>query len=180
MENHTPLAAMSDDPRRFKILFLCAGNSARSILAEYLLRRMAGDRFEVFSAGANPRPAPHPMTLQVLKDAFQIDASDARSKSLAEFSNTSFDFVITLCDESREKCPIWPGRPIVAHWEVADPVPAHLSGGEQEELFWQVAHEIQHRLELFASLPIEKLDALRLEAATREIGAKPPAFSSEG
>ena len=155
---------------RFKVLFLCTGNSARSILAEYLLRKYAGDRFETFSAGSSPKPAPNPLALATLRNHFQVDASDARSKSWEEFRGTEFDFVITLCDSARESCPVWPGQPILAHW--GSPDPADATGTEQERLdvFWQVAQQIRRRLELFASLPFEKLDALRLEQSVREIG----------
>lgn len=155
---------------RFKILFLCTGNSARSILAEYLLQRIAPLRFEVYSAGAAPKRAPHPMALTVLQDTFRIDASGARSKSWEEFKHVEFDFVVTLCDNARETCPVWPGQPIIAHWNSPDP--AAFDGDEQEmhRIFWQVAQQINRRLELLASLPFEKLDSLRLEAATKEIG----------
>jgi arsenate reductase (thioredoxin) len=101
---------------RFKTLFLCTGNSARSILAEYLLRKADEDRFEVFSAGVNPKSNPHPIALAILRDNFQIDTSTARSKSVNEFKDVEFDFVITVCDDAREACPVWPGRPIIAHW----------------------------------------------------------------
>lgn len=156
----------------FKILFLCTGNSARSIFAEYLLRRMASQKFEVYSAGASPKAAPHPMAVAVLEETFKIDASTARSKSWDEFKAVEFDFVITLCDNAKETCPVWPGQPIIAHWNSPDP--AEFDGTEQEvhHAFWQVAQQINRRLELFASLPFEKLDALRLEAATRQIGEK--------
>jgi protein-tyrosine-phosphatase len=107
---------MKTQKSRFKTLFLCTGNSARSILAEYLLRKAGKGRFEVFSAGVNPKGTPHPIALAILRDNFQIDTSDARSKSVDEFKDVEFDFVITVCDNAREACPVWPGRPIVAHW----------------------------------------------------------------
>jgi arsenate reductase (thioredoxin) len=100
---------MKTQKSRFKTLFLCTGNSARSILAEYLLRKVGKDRFEVYSAGVNPKTAPHPMALAILQDNFQIDASNARSKSMEEFKDVEFDFVITVCDNAREACPVWPG-----------------------------------------------------------------------
>src|SRR5258708_5946065 len=105
----------------FKILFLCTGNSARSILGEYLIRRIAPGRFESFSAGANPSGKVNPIVLQVLKENFKIDASDARSKSWSEYKDVHFDFVITVCDNAKESCPVWPGQPIVAHWSSVDP-----------------------------------------------------------
>lgn len=155
---------------RFKILFLCTGNSARSIFAECLLRKMAGSCFDVYSAGANPKPAPHPMTIEVLHEIFQVDASDARSKSWEEFKDEKFDFVVTLCDDAKEMCPVWTGRPIVAHWGSPDPVEFEGSRKKQYEAFRLVAYQIKRRLDLLTSLPFEKLDDLRLEIATREIG----------
>ena len=112
------------------------------------------------------------MALRVLKESFAIDSSEARSKSLEEFRDTEFDFVITVCDKAKENCPIWPGRPVIAHWGSPDPVA--FEGTEEERLhhFWQVAQQIKRRIDLFTSLPFESLDQIRLEAATREIGLK--------
>lgn len=156
----------------FKILFLCTGNSARSILAEFLLKKIAPHSFDVFSAGASPKTKPHSLALQVLREHFKIDVTSARSKSWSEFSSVAFDFVITLCDNARETCPIWPGQPVLAHWPSPDP--ASFSGTPEEQLkaFWQVAQQINRRLELLASLPFDKLDALRIEMATKEIGQR--------
>jgi arsenate reductase (thioredoxin) len=163
---------MNPNKPRFKILFLCTGNSARSIFAEYLLKAIAPVRFETYSAGASPKPAPHPLALEILHEDFRIEASDAHSKSWEEFKDAQFDFVITLCDNAKESCPVWPGQPVVAHWSSPDPAAVEGSEGEKRRAFWQVAQQIKRRLELLASLPFEKLDALRLEAATREIGAR--------
>jgi arsenate reductase (thioredoxin) len=163
---------MNPNKPRFKILFLCTGNSARSIFAEYQLKAIAPARFETYSAGASPKPAPHPLALEVLREDFKIDASDAYSKSWEEFNDAQFDFVITLCDSARENCPVWPGQPIVAHWSSPDPAAVAASEAEKRRAFWQVAQQIKRRLELLASLPFEKLDALRLEAATKEIGLR--------
>jgi arsenate reductase len=161
---------MKTQKSRFKTLFLCTGNSARSILAEYLLRKAGKGRFEVFSAGVNPKDAPHPIALAILRDNFQIDTSDARSKSVDEFKDVEFDFVITVCDNAREACPVWPGRPIVAHWSSPDPSKTEGDEGAVSEAFWQVAQQINRRVELLVALPFEKLDALRLEAETKAIG----------
>ena len=163
---------MSSNKPRFKILFLCTGNSARSILAEYLLKQIAPVRFETYSAGARPKLAPHPLALEILRDDFKIDTSDAYSKSWEDFKDAQFDFVITLCDNAKETCPVWPGQPIVAHWSSPDPAAIEGSEAEKRRAFWQVAQQIRRRLELLASLPFEKLDALRLEAATKEIGMR--------
>jgi arsenate reductase len=159
-----------DTSRPFKLLFLCTGNSARSILAEYLAKNIAGAKFEIFSAGSDPKPAPNPLALKILNERFRLDASGARSKSWQEFDGVKFDFVITLCDNAKENCPVWPGQPIIAHWGSPDPADASGTEEERENAFWQVAQQIKRRIELFASLPFEKLDALRLEKATRDIG----------
>lgn len=158
--------------RPLKVLFLCTGNSARSIMAEYLLRKIGRGRFETFSAGSHPRGEPHPLTLRVLREYFQIDASDARSKSWDEFRGQSFDLVITVCDHARAACPIWPGAAAVAHW--SSPDPGEAAGSEEERLrfFRDVALQIQRRIELLCNLPLESLDRVRLGAATREIGER--------
>jgi len=153
-----------------KLLFLCTGNSARSILGEYILRKKDPVRFESYSAGSMPKAAPHPMTLQVLKKNFLIDASDARSKSWDEFKDIRFDFVITVCDNARETCPVWPGQPIIAHWGAPDP--AADDGDGKLSDFLSVGTLIARRIDLLLNLPLEKLDRLRtdIEEATRKIG----------
>jgi len=156
----------------YKFLFLCTGNSARSIFGEYLLRHLGGPRFQVFSAGAFPTGRVNPIAIQVLKDVYNIDASEARSKSWEEFKDVEFDFVVTVCDNARETCPIWPGQPVVAHWSSLDPAAVEGSDAEKYRAFKQVAFQINRRLQLFTSLPIEKLDRLQLIAATREIGER--------
>lgn len=161
-----------DSSKPFKILFLCTGNSARSILGEYLIRRIAPGRFESYSAGANPSGKINPVVLRVLKENYKIDASDARSKSWAEYKDVHFDFVITVCDNAKESCPIWPGQPIIAHW--GSPDPATFEGTEEEKykMTLQVAMQIQRRLDLFTSLPLEKMERLKLAAAVGNIGHK--------
>ena len=167
-----PQTLMSAEFRRFKTLFLCTGNSARSILAEFLLRRTGGDLFEVYSAGVNPKSAPHPLALRTLQENYQIDVSSARSKTWEEFKDVHFDFIITLCDNARETCPVWPGQPITAHWSSADPSLIQGDDAAARSAFWQVAEQIRRRVELLASLPFEKLDSLRLAAETHAIGQK--------
>jgi arsenate reductase len=155
---------------QYKVLFLCTGNSARSILGEYLLRRIGGERFEVYSAGSFPTGEVNQFALSVLRDVYDIDASDARSKSWETFEGLQFDFVITVCDNARESCPLWPGQPIVAHWGLPDPA---LASGPTEEIsrtFKNVAFELQRRIELFVALPLEKLDRLKIAELTNEIG----------
>ena len=160
--------------KRFKILFLCTGNSARSILAEYFLRRLDPVHFEVFSAGAHPKGRVNPFVLEILKDGYHIDASGARSKSWEEYRDVKFDFVITVCDKARESCPVWPGQPIVAHWGSDDP--DLVEGGDEarRQAVRKIAVEIYRRLGLFTSLPIASLDRLRLEQATKAIGLNQP------
>lgn len=163
---------MQNDSQRYKFLFLCTGNSARSIFGEYLLRRVSGSRFQVFSAGSFPTGKVNPFAVQVLNDIYHIDASGARSKSWEEFKDVHFDFVITVCDNARETCPVWPGQPITAHW--GSPDPAAVEGTDQEKYraFKQVALQIQWRIELFTSLPLDKFDRLKLTGLIRGIGNK--------
>jgi len=156
----------------YKFLFLCTGNSARSIFGEYLLRRLGGPRFQVFSAGAFPTGRVNPIAIQVLKDVYNIDASDARSKSWEEFKDVEFDFVVTVCDNARETCPIWPGQPVVAHWSSPDPAAVEGSDEEKYRAFKEVAFQLNRRLQFFTSLPIETLDRPKLIAAIREIGER--------
>jgi len=162
--------SMKSNP--YKFLFLCTGNSARSIFGEYLLRRLGGSRFQVFSAGSFPTGMVNPLAVQVLKDVYNIDASEARSKSWEEFKDVEFDFVVTVCDNARESCPLWPGQPIVAHWGSPDPAAVEGTDSEKYRAFKEVAFQINRRLQLFTSLPLDKLDRLKLAAATQEIGSK--------
>lgn len=131
-----------------KVLFLCTGNSARSILAEFLLRRL-DPRFETWSAGSRPKGEVHPLAIQVLREVYGIDARDARSKSWEELRDVGFDFVVTVCDNARQSCPIWPGRAVMAHWDLEDP--AAVEGTEEEKLraFEETARLLHERLDLF-------------------------------
>jgi len=146
---------MEPSGRPFRVLFLCTGNSARSVFAEYFLRRLGGARFEAYSAGARPTGVVHPLTLKVLRERFAIDASTARS---------------TVCDSARESCPVWPGQPIIAHWGVDDP--AHFEGtpAAKERFFYDVGLTLYRRLQLFTALPLQKLDRLKIERVTKDIG----------
>lgn len=161
---------MSPEHRPYRVLFLCTGNSARSVFAEYFLKRLGGKRFEAYSAGANPSGTVNPLTVEVLRDRFHIDASDARSKSWDEFQDIPFDFVITVCDNARETCPVWPGQPIVAHWGVDDPAAFVGTSEGKKRFFYNVALTLYRRLQLFSALPLEQLDRLKVERLTREIG----------
>jgi arsenate reductase (thioredoxin) len=146
----------------YKVLILCTGNSARSIIGEYLLRLKGKGRFESFSAGSNPTGTVNPLALWVLKDRYGIDASAARSKSWEEFEDVQFNFIITVCDNAREACPVWPGHPVIAHW--GSPDPAALQGTEAEKkwLFVQVASQIARRVELLCALPDSELGKLEV------------------
>jgi arsenate reductase len=154
----------------FKILFLCTGNSARSIFGEYLIRKLGQGRFESYSAGANPRPQINPYAVRVLRESFKIDVAGVKPKSWDVYKNVVFDFVITVCDHAKEACPVWPGQPITAHW--SSPDPGEFEGSEYDtyKYFWKIAHQIYRRVDLLCNLPVDKLDRLRLEYATRQIG----------
>jgi len=147
----------------YKALILCTGNSARSIIAEYLLRQKGRGRFEAYSAGARPAGAVNALALWVLKDRYNIDAGDARSKSWEEFKGVNFDLVITVCDNARETCPVWPGHPIVAHWSSPDPAAALGTEAERKWIFVQVASQIARRIELLCALPDAQLQQLQVE-----------------
>jgi arsenate reductase (thioredoxin) len=158
----------------YKVIFLCTGNSARSIFGEYLLRRAGGNRFQVFSAGSFPTGKVNPFAIQVLKDVYFIDASEARSKSWEQFKDVTFDFVFTVCDAARESCPYWPGQPIIAHWSLPDPALAEGTDQEKLKKFKQVAQILVHRIGLFCVLPLEKLDRLRLVNLVQNIDSVKP------
>jgi arsenate reductase len=158
------------ESKPYRVLFLCTGNSARSIFGEYLLRSLGGSRFEVFSAGSFPTGKVNLFAIQVLKDVYNIDASQARSKSSEEFKDVEFDFVVTVCDNARETCPIWPSQSIVAHWSSPDPAAVEGTDAEKYRAFKEVAFQINRRLQLFTALPLDELDRLKLAAAVREIG----------
>jgi arsenate reductase len=146
----------------------------RQLCASYFREYLLKDRISSVktTAPGESKSVPYPLALQILREDFRIDASDAYSKSWEEFKDAQFDFVITLCDNAKESCPVWPGQPIVAHWSSPDPAAVEGSNAEKRRAFWQVAQQIKRRLELLSSLPFEKLDALRLEAATKEIGLR--------
>jgi arsenate reductase (thioredoxin) len=129
-----------------KILFLCTGNSARSIFAEYLTRKMCGARFAAYSAGSRPAGRVHPLTLAVLKRDYGIDASGARSKSWEEFKDERFDRVVTVCDGAKQSCPIFPGRPASEHWSTPDPAEAEGSDEEKLRRFAEVARMLHERI----------------------------------
>jgi arsenate reductase len=159
--------------QRYEVLFLCTGNSARSIFAEAALRRLGGARFRAHSAGSHPAGAVHPLALAVLRER-RLDTGGLRSKSWDEFARPgapALDFVFTVCDNAAgEVCPVWPGQPMTAHWGLEDP--AAFAGPEERklQLFRRVYVELERRIELFTSLPLEALDRLTLQARLDEIG----------
>ena len=158
----------------YKVLILCTGNSARSILGEYLLREKGRGRFEVFSAGSHPAGRVNPLAVRTLREKYGLDAGGARSKSWDEFKDVKFDFVITVCDNAREACPVWPGQPLVAHWGSPDPAAAEGTEEEKYRFFVNVASQIARRVELFCAFPDDKLlDAV----AVRQVGQQ---FKIEG
>ena len=157
----------------YNVLFLCTGNSARSIMAEVILRRWGRDRFHAYSAGSHPRGEIHPMTLELLK-RLHHPTDGLRSKSWDEFARPDsppLDFVFTVCDQAAgEVCPAWPGQPMTAHWGVEDPAAFEGPEDKQRELFKQVYFRLDNRLKIFTSLPLEKLDRLSLQKRLDQIG----------
>jgi ArsR family transcriptional regulator, arsenate/arsenite/antimonite-responsive transcriptional repressor / arsenate reductase (thioredoxin) len=137
------------DPLR--ILFLCTGNSARSQMAEALLRHMTHGRAEVFSAGTEPKSAIHPAAKAVLEEKFGIDTSGLQPKHLSRFEGQAFDYVITVCDRAAESCPVMPGDPERIHWSFPDP--AALKPDEQRKAFEKVAAELAGRMRIWMALP---------------------------
>lgn len=162
---------MNDQARH--VLFLCTGNSARSILAEVVMNAMAKGRFIAHSAGSNPTGRVNPFALELLqKNRFPVDG--LRSKSWDEFAAPGappLDFVFTVCDNAAgEVCPFWPGQPVTAHWGVEDPAAVEGSDDDKRKAFVRALTTLQRRIELFLSLPHGKLDKLALQRRLDEIG----------
>ncbi len=158
------------DSKTTRILILCTGNSARSVIGEYLIRVKGKGRFEVESAGVEPTGKVNHLALRVLQDCYGIDASDARSQSTEEFMNQAFDLVITVCDHARETCPIWPNQPITAHWGSPDPAAVEGEEDERMEAFVRVARQIAARVDLLCALPDEKIRASEVQAIGDRFG----------
>lgn len=157
--------------RIYNVLFLCTGNSARSILAEALLGKYGKGRFSAYSAGSFPKGEVHPMATEVLH-GLGFDTSGYRSKSWDEFSGADapvFDFIFTVCDNAAgETCPIWPGHPMTAHWGIEDP--AAVEGEPQREAFMTAYRYLQRRIDLFLELPLDSIDAMALKSRLKQIG----------
>jgi len=162
---------MNDRP--YNVLFLCTGNSARSILAEALVSHWGRGKFKGFSAGSAPKGKVHPIALELLRH-MKMPTDGMRSKSWEEFAKPgapTLDFVFTVCDNAAaETCPVWPGQPMTAHWGVADP--AAVDGSETEKwlAFRQAFRELESRIKIFSSLPIKSLDRVKLQQRLHEIG----------
>ena len=159
--------------RPFNVLFLCTGNSARSIVAEAILNRVGAGKFRAFSAGSQPKKQVNPHTLQLL-DGLGYDTSGLRSKSWDEFAKPGgpeFDFVFTVCDNAAaEACPVWPGQPMTAHWGIPDPAEARGTPAEIALAFKNAYRMLNQRIGLFVALPIQSLDRLSLQHRLTEIG----------
>ena len=162
--------------RVYNVLFLCTGNSARSILAESLVNHWGKGRFRGFSAGSFPKGAVHPLALALLRRR-GLPSTGLRSKSWDEFAAPGapvMDFVFTVCDQAAgEVCPVWPGNPVTAHWGVPDPAAATGSEAERQAAFRVALTALEQRIKLFVALPVAKLDRLALKRRLDEIGLTP-------
>jgi arsenate reductase (thioredoxin) len=161
----------------YNVLFLCTGNSARSIIAEAILNRVGQSRFKAYSAGSQPKGEVHPYALQLLK-SLNHDTSFARSKSWEEFAAPGapkMNFVFTVCDNAAmEACPVWPGQPMTAHWGVPDPAAVEGTEAEKHLAFADTYRMLNNRISIFTSLPMNTLDKLALQKRLNEIGVQLP------
>ena len=159
--------------RVYNVLFLCTGNSARSIMAEAILNRAGQGNFRAFSAGSQPKGSVHPYTLDLLRK-LHYDVSNVRSKNWLEFSQAGappLDFVFTVCDNAAsEVCPVWPGQPMTAHWGMPDPAAATGNEAEVRFAFADTLRMLTNRINIFVSLPLAKIDKLALQKQLDTIG----------
>ena len=171
---------MTDKP--FNVLFLCTGNSARSIIAEAILNKIGYGKFRAYSAGSQPKGKVNPNTIQLLQ-GLGYDTSGFRSKSWSEFAKAgapTLDFVFTVCDNAAgETCPVWPGQPMTAHWGIPDPADAKGSDAEVAMAFKDAFRMLHQRIGIFIALPIRNLDKLSLQNKLREIGRVTGAIAKE-
>ena len=162
---------MTDRP--YNVLFLCTGNSARSIIGEAILNKLGAGNFRAYSAGSQPKGQINPNTIQLLQ-SLGYDTSDYRSKSWDEFAKADvpkFDFVFTVCDNAAaETCPVWPGQPKTAHWGIADPAEATGTPAEIALAFKEAYRMLFQRIGIFTALPLRSLDKLSLQGKLRDIG----------
>jgi arsenate reductase (thioredoxin) len=176
----------SSDSKMFNVLFLCTGNSARSIMAEADLNRLGARNFRAFSAGSHPKGHVHPYALDLLRKV-HFDVSRLRSKSWSEFSGPDapkLDFAFTLCDDAAaEVCPVWPGQPMTAHWGLPDPAAATGTEAEVRLAFADTLRMVTNRISIFVALPIRSIDKLSLQKQLDAIGknknADKPATAAE-
>jgi protein-tyrosine-phosphatase len=159
--------------QQFNVLFLCTGNSARSIMAEAILNKLGAGKFRAYSAGSHPKGQVHPETLRLLQ-SLGYDTSGFRSKSWDEYTapgTPDFDFVFTVCDNAAaEACPLWPGQPMTAHWGVPDPALATGTTAEVALAFKDTYRMLHQRIGIFTALPLRSLDQLTLQSKLKEIG----------
>jgi protein-tyrosine-phosphatase len=162
------------DEKSYNVLFLCTGNSARSILAEVLVEHWGEGRFNGFSAGSFPKGTVHPLALDLL-DRLKLRTSGLRSKSWDEFARPGapvMDFVFTVCDQAAgEICPIWPGNPVTAHWGVPDPAGIEGTDDQRRQAFRDAYRQLETRIKLFIALPIDKLDRMAIKREIDDIGS---------
>ena len=168
--------------RIYNVLFLCTGNSARSVLAEAILNKIGAGKFRAYSAGSQPKGQVNPSTIQLLQK-LGYDTASFRSKSWSEFAQPgapALDFVFTVCDDAAgEACPVWPGQPMTAHWGIPDPAAAVGSPAEIALAFGDAYRMLHRRIEVFAALPISALDSLALQGKLRDIGRMAGATAKE-
>lgn len=161
--------------RKHNVLFICTGNSARSILAEGILDQLGSDRFVAYSAGSHPKGAVNPLALSTLRQLRYRDTG-YRSKSWGEYAKDGavhMDFVITVCDQAAgEVCPVWPGQPITAHWGLPDPAAVEGSDEARHRAFMDAAVTLKRRIEFLLSLPLAKLETLAIQREVRDIGIR--------
>lgn len=157
----------------YKVLFLCTGNSARSILAEALLNQLGQGRSQAFSAGSHPKGQVHPLALRLLQER-GIPTDGLRSKGWEEFAapdTPAMDLIVTVCDNAAgEVCPVWPGQPTTAHWTIQDPAAVEGTEAEQMRAFERAARELERRIRLFTALPLDQSDRSELKERLDEIG----------
>lgn len=168
--------------RTFNVLFLCTGNSARSILAEVLMNHVGQGQFRGYSAGSFPKGEVHPMTVALLQ-SLGLPTEGLRSKSWDEFARAGapvMDFVFTVCDQAAgEVCPIWPGNPVAAHWGVPDPAAAQGTEDERMQAFREACRYLNNRIRLFTALPLDRLDRMAITREAQTIGRLRPDAASE-
>jgi arsenate reductase len=172
---------MTDHRRPFNVLFLCTGNSARSIMAESILRAVGAGRFNAYSAGSQPAGRVNPFALELLAQS-RLPTEGLRSKSWDEFAQSGappIDFIFTVCDNAAgEVCPVWPGQPMTAHWGIPDPAAVEGSDGDKRQAFAEASRTLANRIRAFVSLPLDKLDRSSLQRRLDDLGRAPTAAES--